>query len=113
LKGKGWFPLELAPLHGRGHAAVAYRIHWAGKVVLFSGQIPIKMNQQAVEDLLRALAEPEGSASEYLRSLDRLEGLKPDLWLPLIPMNEQNASLYGREWADTIDYNRTVTGIGR
>ena len=34
-----------------------------------------------------------------------MEALTPAVWLPLAPVDGQNANLYGREWADMLAGN--------
>ncbi len=112
LEGRGWFAVEVLPLEGRGRAPVAYRARWAGKTVLFGGRIPVKMNRPEVEQLLQELGEDRQRREQYARSLDRLAGVHPDLWLPAIPCKGQNANLYDQDWAETLARNKQVVEIG-
>ncbi len=86
LAGKGWFPVELIAVGGRGQAPVAYRITWAGKTVLFSGRIPSKINQESGGRLIADLTGPAGDLRTYFESVTRLFAVKPDLWLPAVPV---------------------------
>jgi glyoxylase-like metal-dependent hydrolase (beta-lactamase superfamily II) len=113
-----WAPEELAvksglsvkgvELAGRGVAPTAYTLSWHGKSVLFSGRLPIKRTETAVKGLYTEFSEGRGNPSAYRASLDRLAGLKPDLWLPSFPIDGQNAFLYDSEWQDTLDENREL-----
>ena len=102
---KGWFEVRAIPLRGRGRAPMAYQLRWAGKTVLISGRIPVKLNTESVQYLLREVAGPEGNASHFQDSLDVLKEVMPDLWLPAISVHGQNANVYDREWADVLDQN--------
>jgi glyoxylase-like metal-dependent hydrolase (beta-lactamase superfamily II) len=108
LEKSGWFEVQAIPLHGRGQAPVAYQVRWAGKTVLFSGRLPVKLTAPTVEQLLRELAGPEGRPAEYAASLDRLANVSPDLWLPAVPIHGQNANLYDRDWATVLGQNRQL-----
>jgi glyoxylase-like metal-dependent hydrolase (beta-lactamase superfamily II) len=108
LPGKGWFEVKPIPLRGRGPGSVAYQVRLADKTVLFSGRIPLKLNQSVAEEFLRYVAEEPGNSHDYFLSLDQLGELKPDLWLPAIPTDGQNANLYDREWQDIILSNRRL-----
>ncbi len=108
LAGKGWFEVRAIPLAGRGHAALAYRFPWAGKTVLVSGRIPVKASVPSVEQMFRDVFGPAGNRDEYLRSLDDLKDVGPDLWLPAVPVHGQNANLYDRDWAQVLERNREL-----
>ncbi|MDB5353456.1 MAG: hypothetical protein JWN86_4703 [Planctomycetota bacterium] len=108
----GWLPAEAIPLRGRGVAPCAYQIVWAGKSVLFTGNIPIIYDGPALADLTADLTRDRDAAIEYLLSIASLEKLKPDLWLPAIPSNGQNANLYGREWTELIENNYRFGATG-
>ena len=111
LAGKGWFPVELIAVGGRGQAPVAYRITWAGKTVLFSGRIPSKINQESGGRLIADLTGPAGDLRTYFESVTRLFAVKPDLWLPPVPVNGQNANLYQGEWQFEIEENLKVIKV--
>ncbi|HMC67110.1 MAG TPA: hypothetical protein VKI65_19395, partial [Gemmataceae bacterium] len=112
LSAASWFPVRALPLAGRGQAPLAYEVKWRGKTVLLSGRIPVKVSPRAVMELLRALTEPGNDTRQYVQSLRRLEGLKPDLWLPSVPVDGQNANLYGRAWAETLSDNQAAVQRG-
>jgi glyoxylase-like metal-dependent hydrolase (beta-lactamase superfamily II) len=107
LNQTGWFEVQTFPLEGRGFAPLAYLIRWSGKSVLISGRIPVKLNKTTVQQLLRELSDPKTS-QPYLLSLDRLGQLKPDLWLPSLPVHGQNANVYDDEWAKLLAQNRNL-----
>jgi hydroxyacylglutathione hydrolase len=104
LAKRGWFDAEAVPLAGRGVAPVAYRLRWAGKTVLLSGRIPVKVSVAAVEELMRDVMG-HGSPPDYLKSLAALRRPGPDLWLPAVPVHGQNANLYDRDWEQTLAKN--------
>ena len=54
-----------------------------------------------------------GNATHYRQSLDKLAGWNPDIWLPAVPINGQNANLYGNDWANTIAQNVLMVPSGK
>jgi glyoxylase-like metal-dependent hydrolase (beta-lactamase superfamily II) len=105
LSGKGWFSVTPTPLEGRGVAPIAYQVTWAGKSVLFSGRIPVKITQESGERLVSDLTNSSGDIRGYFGSIIQLQSLKPQLWLPAIPTDDQNANLYDGEWERAIEDN--------
>ncbi len=103
LAGKGWFEVKPIPLQGRGFAPLAYEVAWAGKTVLFSGRVPVKINQESGEKLIADLTSGQGDVRAYLASITRLARLKPGVWLPAIPTDGQNANLYDSDWDREIE----------
>ena len=108
LRKMGWFDVVPVPLSGRGQSPIAYRLRWAGKTVLFSGRIPIKVNHDAGVDLFSDFLESRADVQDYLNSLDRLRDPAPEVWLPAIPSDGQNANLYDNQWVQTLNDNRTI-----
>jgi glyoxylase-like metal-dependent hydrolase (beta-lactamase superfamily II) len=108
LPGRGWFPVSPVALGGRGLAPVAYRLPWAGKAVLLSGRIPILVNQTSGSALFSDFLESRGNVRDYIGSLGLLSEPIPDLWLPAVPTNDQNANLYENSWKTIIGDNRAV-----
>jgi glyoxylase-like metal-dependent hydrolase (beta-lactamase superfamily II) len=108
LPDKNWFPVKLIPLRGRGLAPVGYQVEWAGKTVLFSGRIPVKINQKSGEALIADLSQSTNDLRDYFTTMNRLLPLKPDLWLPFTPADDQNANLYDSEWQRAIVENFLV-----
>lgn len=109
LESRGWFPITTISLDGRGLDPIAYRLTWAGKAVLLSGRIPVKMSQEAGESLIADLTHPPGDVRAYFASLTRLhDGAPPDLWLPAVPTQGQNANLYDDEWTREFEQNLGV-----
>ncbi len=100
--------IEPLSLRGRGVAPVAYLLHWAGKDVLFSGRIPIKLSNENAAQFDRDFSQGRGNVNEYLASLRQLYEVKPDLWLPAFPADGQNAHLYDNEWQDILAENSRV-----
>jgi glyoxylase-like metal-dependent hydrolase (beta-lactamase superfamily II) len=103
-----WFDATLIPLSGRGSPALAYRFTWAEKSVLVSGRYPIKLGAEAMEQLMRDVGSPGGSVRDYRRALDQLLPTAPDLWLPSVPVQSQNANLYDDEWRELIARNDSL-----
>ncbi len=98
--------VEKVDVAGRGFAPVAYRLATGGKSVLFSGQIPVKLTDETGERLVVDLLRPPGDLRDYFATLTRLhDSAAPDLWLPSIPTNGQNANLYDRQWSREIERN--------
>jgi len=104
----GWLAIRPVPLRGRGLSPMAYQLSWAQKTVLFSGQIPIKVNYEAQEALFSDFLAARGDVPDYCSSLEVLRAVKPDLWLPAIPSDGQNANLYDNEWEQIIADNRVA-----
>jgi hypothetical protein len=102
---------KVIPLAGRGLAPLAYALKWAGKTVLVSGRIPVKMNVPEVMRLRDDLKGPGSDAGKYVRSLDRLAEVSPSVWLPAVPVHGQNANLYNEEWAEVLAQNRQAVAL--
>jgi glyoxylase-like metal-dependent hydrolase (beta-lactamase superfamily II) len=105
----GWFDVRAIPLGGRGRAPVAYEVRWAGKTVLVSGRIPVKLTNATAERLLKELTAPGGSAEKYRDALGRLAEVAPDLWLTAVPVHGQNAFVYDDEWVSLLAQHRRLT----
>jgi hypothetical protein len=108
LPGKGWFSVKPVSLRGRGVAPVGYQVEWAGKTVLLSGRIPIKINPKSAQALISDLSRSQDDLRDYFASLNRLLPLKPALWLPSTPVDDQNANLYDGDWQREIMENLIV-----
>ncbi len=104
----GWFDGQTIALAGRGRAPVAYRLRLHGKTVLISGLIPVKPSYLTVEQLRLDLQSPNGNSEQYCKSLEQLKSIRPDLWLPAVPVHGQNANLYDDDWNKVLDLNRHV-----
>jgi glyoxylase-like metal-dependent hydrolase (beta-lactamase superfamily II) len=105
LRKKGWFDVTPIPLRGRGFAPVAYSMLWAGKTVLFSGGIPIRVKEETSRELVAEISKSRDDAADYLISVNRLAASSPDLWLPAVATDGRNANLYDSEWPDIIAEN--------
>ncbi len=103
-----WFPMTTIPLRGRGSAPVAYLVPWGGRSVLLSGRMVAKISQETVDALLEDFKGARGDADDYLGSLAMLGGLRPDLWLPAVPTDGQDANLYDRQWEQDVGEIRAV-----
>lgn len=101
----GWFKVRPIPLRGPGLAPIAFEVTWTDKTVLFSGRVPIKINHETWPRLEVELSKSKEATLEYVISVDKLGDLRPDLWLPAVPADGQNANLYGDEWQDLITDN--------
>jgi glyoxylase-like metal-dependent hydrolase (beta-lactamase superfamily II) len=108
LPSRGWFEVTPVRLRGRGTAPMAYRLRWAGKTVLFAGRIPMRVQPQSEAALLAELSGSREATLDYLASVYRLGEPKPDLWLPGVPVDGQNANLYDSEWPDILADNYRV-----
>jgi glyoxylase-like metal-dependent hydrolase (beta-lactamase superfamily II) len=107
LDGNSGWPFRAVVLAGRGLAPVALTLHRNDKQVLISGRILSKLgNQRRVQVLLRDLNTGDGDTKAYLKSLELLEPIRPDIWLPISPVNGQNANLYDDKWQKVIQRNR-------
>ena len=92
-------------------APVAFTLQRNDKQVLISGRIPAKLdNQGQVQAFLRDLNTGDGDTTAYLKSLGLLEPIRPDIWLPISPINGQNANLYDDKWQEVIQRNRNAVG---
>jgi metallo-beta-lactamase class B len=108
LPGKGWFDVKSLKLGGRGVGPIAYDLAWADKSVLFSGKIPIRIKQSTVADLSQDIVSGRGNLRDYYASLLQLRELRPNLWLPAVSSDGQNANLYDTEWAEILAGNLRV-----
>jgi len=106
LAARGWFDVKVLALGGRGAAPVAYDFRWTEKNVLVSGRIPVKPSEPSLGELQADMARADGDVAEYLSSLRALARLRPDLWLPAVPVHGQNANLYDHDWESVLDVNR-------
>jgi glyoxylase-like metal-dependent hydrolase (beta-lactamase superfamily II) len=103
----GWLEGRVIPLGGRGAVAQACEFRWANKSVLVSGRIPVKPSVPSMQRLVADVAGvKQGRSAEYHLALDRLAQVRPDLWLPAVPVHGQNANLYERDWEMVIEMNR-------
>ena len=102
----GDFPIRAIPVAGTHGASLAYLIRADEKSILISGHIPVRPSVPAIETLHRLLKLRKDGVAEYLQSLRELSNLRPDLWLPAIPIQGRNANLYDTEWQEIIEQNR-------
>jgi glyoxylase-like metal-dependent hydrolase (beta-lactamase superfamily II) len=105
LPKQNWFPVKPIALRGRGRAPTAYLLHWSDKEVLISGRIPTLFDHYSTEGLGADLGALRDNVMEYLISINDLEQAKPDLWLPAVSSDEQNANLYETEWKYIMENN--------
>ena len=109
LAARAGIAIRPIPLKGRGSAPMAYQLEWAGKRVLFSGRIPVKITPESVAALVSDIGTSKARLQEYADSIEALRGLSPQLWLPATPIEGQNANLYDDDWERVLDANRDVT----
>jgi hypothetical protein len=76
--------------------------------VLVSGAIPVKPSGPALERLRAEVAGRGTRTAGYIQSLARLGDLRPDLWLPVEPIQGQNANQYDNDWEKVLQQNRRV-----
>jgi glyoxylase-like metal-dependent hydrolase (beta-lactamase superfamily II) len=100
--------LSMIALAGRGTSPVAYVFRWADKTVLISGRIPARPSVPSSQQTIGAVTGPGGDVSAYLQSVSRLARVRPDVWLPAVPVHGQNANLYDSEWEKILQYNRQL-----
>jgi glyoxylase-like metal-dependent hydrolase (beta-lactamase superfamily II) len=108
LPSRSWFEVAPVPLRGRGVGSIAYRIRWAGKTVLFSGRTPIIPRPQTEAALFSDISRSREATLDYLACIYRLGDPKPDIWLPAVSVDGQNANLYDDEWQHVLDDNYRV-----
>ena len=112
LPALSWFKGAPIPLQGLAYRECAYLLECSGKRVLFTGRIPKKLTPQTLAGFASEVARSPADSQEYLESLERIRGLRPDLWLPGTPTDDQNANLYSNEWDRLINENeKTVRFI--
>ena len=56
------------------------------------------------------LPESGVARDRYLPALDALSRMRPRLWLPAVPVCDQNANLYDSDWAVNLAANRAIRG---
>ena len=95
-------------LGGRGVGPTAYLLDRAGKTLVFSGRIPILFDEESVSELGAELAGSASDAQAYVESMKALAALRPDVWLPAVPSDAQNANLYDDAWGTIIANNRKI-----
>lgn len=111
---KSQLSLTALPLHGRGVAPTAYLIRWAGNSVLISSQMPIVIDAESRAALQRELTQSESGATDYINSLRKLAMIQPDLWLPYLPVDAQNATMTEATWKTMLEKNfRAASEIGQ
>ena len=105
LAKQNWFPVKTIALRGRGRSPTAYLLKWAGKEVLISGRIPSLFDHYSTQGLDADLGASRDNVMDYLISINDLEQAKPDLWLPAVSSDDQNANLYETEWKYIMENN--------
>jgi glyoxylase-like metal-dependent hydrolase (beta-lactamase superfamily II) len=100
----GITPLEL----GRSTTTLmAYLLQLSGRTILISSTIPTGGNRQMAGELISRSGDSGLTPSDFVNVLRRLHQLDPDLWLPAVALNGQNANLYDDEWKSVLgkDYD--------
>jgi len=114
LDGQSDFPMTAISLNGRGPATVAYRFWRGNKAALVSGRLLVKIdNRRLTKELLDDLAASDGDLAAYGDSLDLLEALLPNVWLPAQATNGHNANLYDQQWQSIVGRNRGALSTDR
>lgn len=114
LDGQSDFPMAAISLNGRGPATVAYRFWRGNKAVLVSGRLLVKIdNRRLTKELLDDLAASDGDPAAYGDTLDLLETLLPNVWLPAQATNGHNANLYDQQWQSIVGRNRGALSTDR
>ena len=98
LASRGDLAAKVVPLGGRGLAPVAYLLAIEGKNVLISGRLPVLFDEASTASLADDIGSSRETTMGYLLAINTLEGLEPDLWLPSVPSDGQNANLYDGDW---------------
>lgn len=104
LPSAGWLEVTTMPLADFHPDALAYVVLWEGKKVMISGRMPIPASIEDYSDLRSAMNGPLRDAKAYRKSLNDLLPVRPDLWLPAVPLHGQNANLYNEKWLSTISF---------
>ena len=94
-----------SPIHlkGNGEASVAYLFREADKRVLFSGRFLRMIDSKTREEDLSNLGGHQ--VIDYLTSLRQLASVQPNLWLPSVTTDGQNANLYDGAWNAILEKN--------
>ncbi|PAY16215.1 hypothetical protein CKO51_27985 [Rhodopirellula sp. SM50] len=70
--------------------------------------------QPQMSDLLTELNATADRVVDYRKTLETLSRFEPDVWLPSLPLTDQNANLYDDDWQDTLENNlRPVESLER
>jgi hypothetical protein len=100
-----WFPVSMITLQSGGIWPVAYVIQWDAKTVLASGRIPLMIDQQSRTEIAELLPGSRREAFDFVSAVRKLVDLNPNLWLPAVSINSQNANLYEGIWKGILDRN--------
>lgn len=96
------------PLAGLGIAPTAYLFELAGKDVLATGRLPMDPNGDTEQGLFQDPPAPGSDPAAYLKSMQELAKLQPDVWLSAKPVHERNANLYEDDWKFVVEKNIEV-----
>jgi len=110
LEAAGWLDVKTLPLYDVRMGAMGYVIQWCGKTVLVSGGGLLQVGGAgpALDVRIRFLAAPPEEIDAYRDSIYRLLDVKPNLWLPAMPLHGRNANWYSEEWSELMS---RVVGI--
>jgi glyoxylase-like metal-dependent hydrolase (beta-lactamase superfamily II) len=100
--------IEPIALRVPGRAPLVWRIRLKKKSALVTGSLPVDVDQALEADFVRRFSENEAAIDDSLDALDQLRGLKPDLWIPTVAVDGQNACLYDNSWAEILDRDRSL-----
>ena len=101
-----WFPMVVVPLLGLDAPAAAYAVRWHCRTFVVTGAEPAKTTFEQTMDLARSTPWRGKDPALFRQSLQALVTLAPDLWLPSVPINGQNANVYGEDWRRVLRANR-------
>jgi glyoxylase-like metal-dependent hydrolase (beta-lactamase superfamily II) len=108
LSRRKWFDVEPVLPGGPRAGSLGYLLRWESKRVLFSGRIPIRPPRAAQRQTMRELVVSLGGVGEFLGTLNPFRKLRPDLWLPAVPADGQNANLDAGEWSIILAQNEDI-----
>lgn len=97
-------PFSISPMQlgQAGTTSTAYVLRLSNKIIVISGRIPTGGDQRAIEELL-STGKAGMTPPDYIAVLRGLSPIRPQIWLPLNPVNSQNANLYDGEWQSILE----------
>jgi hypothetical protein len=118
------FPIETIRLEGIRRQSLAYHFAVGSKQVLVTPRVPRNITlfwanrhsgrttssplQPQTRNLISELRESPSGCKGYRDSLNRLNKIRPNIWLPAMPLTGQNANLYDNHWETIIETNREL-----
>lgn len=108
LARKRSFNVDAIRLQGATGPEVAYAITVDGNTALFTGHVPANSDDESLVNLDAALSTSREARIEHIYAIHALEKQKPDLWLPAVPAQAQNAHVRENEWKALIALNYRI-----